>query len=124
MIHSAIAALVFGVILFFLIVVGIELSLRSFEKTLTLLGLEASLRFFEKIKIDRSDSSHRNPEVIEHTRRINVLRYALHLGIILSVSFVLFSRAFSSDRWAVIVVLLFIFLAVLDIWWRRLIARG
>lgn len=124
MLHPAIAALIFGVILFFLIVAGIELSLRSCERTLTLLGLESALRSFRKIRIDQSDSSHRNPEVREHTRRINVIRYAIHLGIVLSVSFVLFSGTFSSITWAVTVVILFIVFAVLDIWWRRLIARG
>jgi hypothetical protein len=58
MIHSAIAALVFGIILFFLIVIGIELSVRSFEKTLTMLGLESPLRFFEKIKGALADRFH------------------------------------------------------------------
>jgi hypothetical protein len=124
MLHSAIAALIFGVVLFFLIILGIESSLRSFEKTMEMIGVESVRHFFEKIKVDRSDSSHRNPEVIEHIRRINVLRYALHLGIVLSVSFVLFSSSFSPKEWAIIVVILFISLVFLDVWWRRLIARG
>jgi hypothetical protein len=119
---SSLAALIFGILLFFLLMAGIELSLRSFEKTLALLGME--LRSFEKLRIDRSDSSHTTPDVREHRRRINVIRYALHLGIVLSVSFVLFSRALSSQGWVLIVVILFIGLAVLDIWWRRLIAKG
>jgi hypothetical protein len=116
--HSAIAALLFGIILFFLIMIGIESSLRSFEKTLAMLGSRPP--FFEKLKIDRSDSSHRYPEMKEHTRRINVLRYALHLGVVLSVSFVLFSQSFPPKDWAILVVILFISLAFLDIWWRRL----
>ena len=124
MIHLAIAALVFGIILFFLLMVGIESFLRSYGKTLTMLGLESALRSFAKTRINRSDSSYRNPEVLEHIRKINIIRYALHLGIVLSVSFVLFSRAFSSKEWVITVVILFLFLAILDVWWRRLIARG
>jgi uncharacterized iron-regulated membrane protein len=120
--HSALAALVFGIILFFLIVVGIEYSLRSFEKTLSMLG--SRTQFFEKLRVDHTDSSHRSPEVREHIRRINVIRYALHLGIVVAVAFVLFSRMFSPLIWVGTIVILFIVLAALDLWWRRLIARG
>jgi hypothetical protein len=122
--HSAIAALVFGILLFLLFIVGVETSLHSYKQILTLLGLKSAIRSFQKIRVDRADSSRRNPEALEHVRRINVIRYGLHLGVILSASFVLFSRQFSSNTWTVTVIILFSVLAALDIRWRRLIARG
>jgi hypothetical protein len=119
--NSIIAALIFGVVLFFLMMIGIELSLRSFGKALTAFGNQAVRQFFEKLRIDRRDKSYRKPRFREHIRRINIMRYTLHFGIVLSAAFVLFRGAFPPGIWQITILLLFLLLAALDIFWRRMI---
>lgn len=120
--NSTIAALIFGVVLFFLMMTAIELSLRSFGKVLTEFGNQATRQFFEKIKIDRRDKSYRKPRFKDHIRRINIMRYSLHFGIVLSTAVVLFRGAFPPGIWQLTILLLFLLLVALDIFWRRTIA--